>query len=279
MTITISTETLRSIEWSHYDSETVHSDIRPAKRESEDLGDGFPPLEYEVEPAVSQVYGFTFLRGEAPDGLVLELGINWGASGKTDGTFADLYAFTVAMEDHGPDGLVDLRRVGSDGQTYEDVRILEALDEDDEDRRVALDILEGVARDIDWEEYAREVLPQAPEPEAVDTETDDDDMEVITLERDDARDIRFTGKLVAQTSSREHSGPRSNRWTVLRLYKTKGGKWVAHQIGRTQWQGEQDRYSVVMADTDEELVERLGSGWLAKDLYWLAGIDAAEDIE
>jgi hypothetical protein len=84
---------------------------------------------------------------------------------------------------------------------------------------------------------------------------------------------------VAGASSHEHEWPRNTRWTILDLYKTKGGTWVAHQIGRTLWQGERDRYSVVTADTDEDLIDRLGAGWLAKEVYEKAGIDAAEDID
>ncbi len=50
-------------------------------------------------------------------------------------------------------------------------------------------------------------------------------------------------------------------------------------VGRTQWQGEHDRHAAKVCDTVGQVVEFLGAGWLAKELYEEAGIDIAEVIE
>lgn len=93
--------------------------------------------------------------------------------------------------------------------------------------------------------------------------------------RDDDRDLKFCGELLAATDSPQKSG----RWTELRLYRTQAGTYVAEQVGRTSWDGEHDRNAAwVCADTDE-VIAALGTGWLAKELYEKAGIECVEKIE
>ncbi len=65
----------------------------------------------------------------------------------------------------------------------------------------------------------------------------------------------------------------------LRLYRTQGGKYICEQVGRTQWQGEHDRHSGAVCETEAEVQEFFGHGWLAKELYDRAGIQAVEVIE
>ncbi len=111
------------------------------------------------------------------------------------------------------------------------------------------------------------------------------EMETITLEIDNAPNIRFTGELIAKVSSSPDKALGSNysgqtgRWTELTLYKTRGGKFVCHQIGRTQWQGERDRHTGKVCETLAEVKEFFGHRWLAKDLYDSAKIDTAEDVD
>ncbi|UYV20949.1 hypothetical protein K1Y77_17165 (plasmid) [Halomonas qaidamensis] len=150
------------------------------------------------------------------------------------------------------------------------------IDADDAERIVR----DEVAQNVEWEVAAEKRLPKRPGPVAVDEDTDeDDDMETITVERDNDADLRFKGEQVATASSHHFEGPRNIRWTELTLYRTKGGKLVCEEIGRTRWQGERTRHSAVVADTEAELVKALGYGWLAKDLYEAAGIDYAVEIE
>lgn len=106
-----------------------------------------------------------------------------------------------------------------------------------------------------------------------------EDMEPITLERDNLPDLRFTGEEAGHVTSRKIDGPGSSRWTELTLYRTKAGKWVCHEVGKTQWQGEHDRYTVYVADDEKGLIDAVGTGNLAKDLYVEAGIECVEDID
>ena len=58
-------------------------------------------------------------------------------------------------------------------------------------------------------------------------------MESYVVRRDGEKDLRFTGELLADASSHEHSGSNSNRWTEMTVYKTESGKYVVEIIGRT----------------------------------------------
>ena len=113
---------------------------------------------------------------------------------------------------------------------------------------------------------------------------EDSDMETFTLEIDNAPSIRFTGERIARSCSSDNNAAGSysgqtGRWTELELYKTVGGKYVCHQVGCTRWQGERDRFSGEVCETTEEVKNFFGYRWLAKDLYFQAGIDAAVDVE
>lgn len=110
-------------------------------------------------------------------------------------------------------------------------------------------------------------------------------METFTIEIDNAPNIRFTGELVASASSSDNQAMGSSysgdtgRWTELDLYKTSKGKYICHQVGRTRWQGERDRYSGKVCETLEEVIEFFGHRWLAKELYYEAGIEDAIVVE
>jgi hypothetical protein len=87
---------------------------------------------------------------------------------------------------------------------------------------------------------------------------------------------------VASSSSDKASSYYSGsvgRSTTLRLYKTRGGKYVCQSAGYTQWQGEKDRYKAKVCDTQAAVIEFFGHGWLAKILYDEAGIDDVIDLE
>lgn len=114
---------------------------------------------------------------------------------------------------------------------------------------------------------------------------EDSDMETFTLEIDNAPSVRFTGELVASAASSDNQAMGSSysgqtgRWTELALYKTKGGKFVCHQVGRTRWKGERDRFSGKVCETLAEVKEFFGYRWLAKELYANAGIDDSIEVE
>lgn len=100
----------------------------------------------------------------------------------------------------------------------------------------------------------------------------------MTLGVDGAADISFTGEKIASVSS-YCSSTNDNRWTELYLFKTAGGKFVCHQVGETRWYGERAKYKARVCETIEEVVNFFGYGWLAKELYAEAKIDAANHIE
>lgn len=104
-------------------------------------------------------------------------------------------------------------------------------------------------------------------------------MDTITLDRDNGPDVRFTGEQVAYVSSRRTSGPGDIRWTELALYRTASGKWVCQEKGLSRMEGESIRYTVYVADTDQELIDQVGTGSLAKYLYAEANIECIEDID
>jgi hypothetical protein len=109
-------------------------------------------------------------------------------------------------------------------------------------------------------------------------------METITVRRNDARDLKFTGELLAsaESSANNASGNYSGsvgRWTELNLYQTKAGKYVCQRIGYTQWQGERHGYEAEVCGSAEAVFDFFGGGWLAKQLYRDAGLDTAEIIE
>lgn len=110
------------------------------------------------------------------------------------------------------------------------------------------------------------------------------DMDTITLENDNAAHVRFSGEMVAETSSSDNTASSyysgsTGRWTTLVLYRTAAGKFVAQSIGHTRWQGEHNRYKVAVCETEAEVVAFFGHGWLAKDLYTAAGIEDVTEVE
>lgn len=110
------------------------------------------------------------------------------------------------------------------------------------------------------------------------------DMETHTIVIDDAPDIRFTGECIGQASSSDNNAAGSNysgqsgRWTELKLYKIAGGKYICHQVGRTRWQGERDRFSGHVCETLDEVKTFFGHRWLAKELYADASIEDVQII-
>ncbi len=102
-------------------------------------------------------------------------------------------------------------------------------------------------------------------------------MRKITVERDNAPDLIFEGEKIASATSQDRSRE-TGRWTILRLYKTKSGKFVCHEIGATQWQGERERNRAGVFELESDVVGFFGYGWLAKELYGEAEINAVEEI-
>lgn len=103
-------------------------------------------------------------------------------------------------------------------------------------------------------------------------------MKEFIIENDNQPDIKFIGELLGSVSSGE-GDEGAGRWTVLNLYKTKGGKYVCQTVGHTQWVDEKTRYKAEVCETAEDVQKFFGYRWLAKELYLAAGIDASVEIE
>lgn len=132
------------------------------------------------------------------------------------------------------------------------------------------------ATDIDYDALLPKVVTQDIDID-IDTEGETD-METIEVKNDNAPNIRFTGEEVAQVNSKSAYND-GGRWTVLKLYRTKSGKFICQSIGRTQWQGETDRYSAQVAEDHAGVIEFFGHGRLAKDLYREADISDVQDVD
>lgn len=75
-----------------------------------------------------------------------------------------------------------------------------------------------------------------------------------TIERDSDLPIRFTGEIIAEVDSYV---PGKSRWTALNLYRTSTGRYVLHEEGLTEIDGESDRSSAVVASDVDELIGEL----------------------
>jgi hypothetical protein len=106
----------------------------------------------------------------------------------------------------------------------------------------------------------------------------------FTIKRDGERSLSFKGRLIAEAKSSPNNAcsnwsHETGRWTELRLYRTAAGKLVAEQVQRTQWQGESDSHAARVCTSDQQVVDFLGLGWLAKELYDEAEVDYSESVD
>ena len=100
----------------------------------------------------------------------------------------------------------------------------------------------------------------------------------FVLERDNGPDISFNGEHLSFVSSEGKSRDPA-RWTELSLYRTKSGRFVCEEVGMTLQERERDRHRVEVVELEEDVQEFFGHGWLAKELYTEAGIEAVEFID
>jgi hypothetical protein len=262
---TITTEQLEALTWT---VEAIEADDHVLETHDEAVScdaDGEPIRETRYQ---SYVHGSCTLRCvERPE---VTYTIEWQANGGQH-SYAEALAFDVEVN---PNGENDL-----------DTGSAEIVDKegDSVSPSAVREIGNAIEQSVCWEHEVKKQLPTMPEAEHIDTDTntdiEDSDMETIELSRDDGPDVRFQGVQIASASSHHFEGPRNIRWTELNLYSTAGGKFVCSEVGRTRWAGERDRYAVHIADSAAGLIEQVGHGWLAKELYETAGIDNTEIIE
>lgn len=104
-------------------------------------------------------------------------------------------------------------------------------------------------------------------------------MQDFRLERQNEPALVFTGELLAEKDSRFGGERKQERWTELRVYRTQGGKLVAQSVGRSKVHGEIDLHKAWVCDNEQDVIQALGHGRLAKLLYQELGIDDAERID
>lgn len=157
------------------------------------------------------------------------------------------------------------------------------VDEDGDE--VAIDWVIEDTDDLDYDfTYIDYSELEITETKDIDVQASDVDR-TMTIECDNGPTIRFTGDRIAAAASSDNNASGSSysgstgRWTELKLYKTKGGYYVCHQIGYTRWQGERDLYKAKVCETTEEVIEFFGHRWLAKELYENAGIEDVTQID
>jgi hypothetical protein len=103
-------------------------------------------------------------------------------------------------------------------------------------------------------------------------------MEHFIIENDDSANIEFDGELIGSYSTRD-SMRRATRWTVYKLYRTKGGTFVAQTIGYSQWDGEHTRYAAKVCADEADVRYFLGFSDAAKEVYAEAEIDATVKVD
>jgi EXLDI family protein len=121
-------------------------------------------------------------------------------------------------------------------------------------------------------------------------------METITVRRDEEPDLVFEGVKIASVTSLSHTN--DIRWTELTLYRTATNRYVVERLGCTNWQGEMTRWEAFVTREEthfpdiegeagagsldesarDEIKKFLGYGWLAKELYDAADIEARETV-
>lgn len=83
-------------------------------------------------------------------------------------------------------------------------------------------------------------------------------VEQFTIKRTGQPPIRFLGGLIGNGSTWKASG--CTRWTVVSIYRTAGGNYVAEIVHRTQWEGESDRHEATSKAIPAEIIDWLRGG-------------------
>lgn len=237
----------------------------------DDAHDGYDDDGAPTTKTITYAWAYHTLSAQLPDGSSFEVGypLNVEWSGSERARYSEEFK-AVEGEGLDPISVTGLRLIDDDGE------VLGVRDTDEVMREVFGERLTSF--DVEA------LLPPIEVEEIIEEGELMEGMEQITLSNPGAPDVRFVGKLVAQVSSSPdqassyYSGS-NGRYTILRLFRSRGGKLIAEQTGRTQWQGERDRIKVAVCDDEKAVIEFFGHGWLAKDLYEEAGISDVTDVD
>jgi hypothetical protein len=202
----------------------------------------------------------------------------WASKSSTLGDITINYVEDFGYDDCDPDSLT-VGEVRDDEWTVWGVSVVD----EDGDELIARELATYLTPDFSSIDYSVLDIERVTDFD-VGEDIDDIDMETFTLKVDNAPSLRFTGELLAEAISSGESNRKSysgdpGRWTVLELYKTIGGKFVCHQIGRSVREGERNRFSSKVCETHDEVIAFFGHRWLAKELYDEAGIDDVVEVD
>ena len=106
-------------------------------------------------------------------------------------------------------------------------------------------------------------------------------METYTIQRDNDKDLKFTGEKIASATSTPDTamGRRYfNESTVLSLYKKQAGAFVCERATCLMEADEMDIHEAAVCYSEDPVIELFGTDWLAKELYDRAEIEAVEVI-
>ena len=95
--------------------------------------------------------------------------------------------------------------------------------------------------------------------------------ERMTLVRDNDWDLVIDAHCTDFVTSKKSENDK--RWSEIYVYETLHGQRVVSQVGRSTVENEYDRKNAQVIHNDNELVEFLGRGWLAKEIYTQLGIE------
>ena len=82
----------------------------------------------------------------------------------------------------------------------------------------------------------------------------------VTLTRTGKPPLRFISVARWEADNEIQHGNRANRWTCVRLYRTRGGRVVVRISNYTCWQGESDHHRAESFATAKEVID-----WLNRD--------------
>lgn len=81
--------------------------------------------------------------------------------------------------------------------------------------------------------------------------------EECVTERDGNTPLAFTGMLEWEASSQASSGPLQNRWHDVKVYRTRGGKYVLAVRAASIWAGESDLHWAEVCDDAGKVLESM----------------------
>lgn len=107
-------------------------------------------------------------------------------------------------------------------------------------------------------------------------------MKRYELRNDNGKDITFVGEMIAEVDSRDfrRAPGEASRWSVLRIYQTKGGSFICESTGMTNVRGERQRTTVHVAENEDEACGMFKESYLSKALFDEAGFsEKAKEIK